>query len=132
MQQNENMPSPPEKPVENLRRRLHARIPYYASLLPDMRHGDVEHALVDLATILGFEWPGDWSEQVYQRHRPQLRALLDSLMAAAREDHEAMYQRRVLKMMGSDPRGERVIPVTAAVDRWLERWLSGKEAGRLP
>ena len=58
--------------------------------------------------------------------------LLDSLMAAAREDHEAMYQRRISKMMASDPAGDPLTPITAAVERWLERWLSGKEAGRLP
>jgi hypothetical protein len=122
----------PEKVVENLRRKLHARIPYYASLLPDMRHGDVEHELVDLAVMLGAEWPGDWSPPTYQRQRRQLCALLDSLMAAAREDQEAMYRRRISKMMANEPAGEAVPPVTAAVDRWLERWLSGKEAGRLP
>ncbi len=133
VQQRQTMSSQrPEKFVENVRRRLHARIPYYASLLPDMRHGDVEHELVDLAVLLGVEWPGDWTEQVYQRDRRQLCALLDSLMAAAREDQEAMYQRRISKMMASDPTGDAVVPVTAAVDRWLERWLSGNEAGRLP
>ena len=125
-------PQRPEKFVENLRRKLHARIPYYASLLPDMRHDDVEHELVGLAAILGVEWPGDWSPQGHHRDRPQLRALLDSLMAAAREDQQASYQQRIQKMMASDPTRDAVAAVTAAVDRWLERWLSGKEAGRLP
>jgi len=125
-------PQRPEKFVENLRRKLHARIPYYASLLPDMRHGDVEHELVDLGAILGVEWPGDWPPQGHHRDRPQLCALLDSLMSAAREDQEAMYRRRISKMMANDPAGDPLTPITAAVDRWLERWLSGKEAGRLP
>jgi hypothetical protein len=117
-----------EKCVENLRRRPHARIPYYASLLPDMRHADVEHELVALAGMLG----GEWSPEGHQRDRRQLSALLDSLMAAAREDQAAMYQRRISKMMATDTNDDAVPAVTAAVDRWLERWLSGKEAGRLP
>jgi hypothetical protein len=123
---------PSEKFVENLRRRLHARIPYYASLLPDMRHADVEDELVDLAGMLGVDWPGDWFPEGHQRDRRQLCSLLDSLMAAAREDQEAMYRRRISKMMASDPAGDPLPPMTAAVDRWLERWLSGEEAGRLP
>jgi len=127
------MPSPrPEKFIENIRRKLRASIPHYAALLPSMRHADVERELVDLAAMLGVDWPGDWSPPTYQRQRRWLCGLLDSLMAAAREDQEAMYQRRVLKMMARDPAGEAVPPVTVAVDRWLERWLSGKETGRLP
>jgi hypothetical protein len=43
-----------------------------------------------------------------------------------------MYQRRISKMMANDPAGDPLTSITAAVDRWLERWLSGKEAGRLP
>jgi hypothetical protein len=43
-----------------------------------------------------------------------------------------MYQRRISKMITGEPAGEALAFVTAAVDRWLERWLSGKEAGRLP
>jgi len=53
-------------------------------------------------------------------------------MTAARDDHEAMYLRRIWKMIANDPAGDPPTPITAAVDRWLERWLSGKEAGRLP
>jgi hypothetical protein len=72
------------------------------------------------------------SPEGHQRDRRQLSALLDSLMAAAREDQAAMYQRRISKMMATDTNDDAVPAVTAAVDRWLERWLSGKEAGRLP
>jgi hypothetical protein len=100
--------------------------------MPDMRHADVERELVDLAAMLGVDWPGDWSPLTYQQQRRQLCALLDSLMAAAREDQEAMYQRRISKMMANDSSGDPLTPITAAVDRWFERWLSGKEAGRLP
>jgi len=123
---------PPETFIENIRRKLHASIRRYAALLPDMRHADAERELVDLAAMLGVDWPGDWSPPTYQRQRWRLCALLDGLMAAAREDQEAMYQRRISKMMRSDLTGEAVPLVTAAVDRWLERWLSGKEAGRVP
>jgi hypothetical protein len=50
------MPSPPpEKLIENIRRKLGASIPHYAPLLPDMRHGDVRHELVDLAATLGVD-----------------------------------------------------------------------------
>jgi hypothetical protein len=127
------MPSPPpEKFIENIRRKLHASVPHYASLLPDMRHADVEHELADLAAMLGVDWPGDCSPPAYQIERRRLCTLLDSLMAAAREDQETMYQRRISKMMANDPAGDPLAPVTAAVDRWLERWLSGKEGGRLP
>jgi hypothetical protein len=127
------MPSqPPEKFIENIRRKLHASIPHYAALLPEMRHADVERELVDLAATLGNNWPGDWSPPAYQTERRRLCALLDGLMAAAREDQQANYQQRIKKMMASHPDVDPVATVTAAVDRWLERWLSGKEAGRLP
>jgi hypothetical protein len=127
------MPSPPpEKFIENIRRKLRASIQYYPALVPEMRHADVERELVALAEMLGVDWPGDWSPPTYQRQRRWLCILLDSLMAAAREDHEAMYRRRISKMMANDPAGDPLTPITAAVDRWLERWLSGKEAGRLP
>ena len=128
------MPAPsPEIPVETLRRTLHAAIPHYAALLPlEMRHADVEKELIDLAARLGVDWPGDWSPRAYNSQRRRLSALLDSLVAAARADQEAAYQQRISNMMTSDPVGQAVPAVTAAVDRWLERWLSGKEAGRSP
>jgi len=122
----------PEIAVDTLRHKLHAAIPRYAALLPDMRHADVEQELVDLAAMLGLEWPGDWSPPAYHRDRRRLHTLLDSLMAAAREDQQAAYQQRISNMMASDPVGKAGPLATSAVDRWLERWLSGREAGRLP
>jgi len=54
----QTMPSPrPEKFIANIRRKLHANIPHFASLLPGMRHADVERELVDLAAMLGVDWP---------------------------------------------------------------------------
>jgi hypothetical protein len=116
---------PPEQFIDDIRRNLHARVPYYAALLPDMRHADIERELVDLAAMLGVNWPRDWSSPAYQTERRRLCVLLDSLVAAAREDQQTNYQRRISRMMASDPDGEQAAPVTAAVDRWLERWLSG-------
>jgi hypothetical protein len=97
-----------------------------------MRHADVERELVDLAAMLGVNWPGDWSPLAYQTERRRLCTLLDSLTAAAREDQQATYQQRISKMMAGDLTGDAIPSVTAAVDRWLERWLSGNEIGRLP
>ena len=127
------MPSrPPEEFIENIRRKLHASIPHYAVLLPGIRQADVQRELVDLAALLGVDWPGDLLLPRYDIERRRLCTLLDTLTAAAREDQQATYQLRISKMMSSDLAPAPPPRVTAAVDRWLERWLSGREAGRLP
>jgi hypothetical protein len=105
------VPSPsPEAVVENIRRTLHAGIGHYAALLPEAICGEAEDEMFDLAQLLGI----DWTEAA----RPGVSALLRTLAQAALEDQQAASQQRA--------------PVTTAVDRWLERWFSGKEAGRMP
>ena len=127
------MPAPSvERMVENLRRTLQASIPHYAGLSPDARHADVEQEIVELAMLLGLDWFGDGSPAAYRAGRQRMCTLLDSLVEAARSDQQATYQQRVSKMMAGEGDGKALPPVTVAVDRWLERWLSGKEAGRLP
>jgi hypothetical protein len=126
------VPSPsPEVVVENLRRTLHASIPHYAALGVDALHGDLEDELIDLGQLLGIEWPAPASEAELQEHRQRLQRLLDTLTAAAREDQRVRYERReAMKAQGAAGRAD--TPATEAVDRWLERWLSGKEGKRLP
>jgi len=125
-------PTSSDRVLETLRRRLHAAIQRYAALLPDMRHADIERELIDLAAMLSIDWPGDFSPEAYRANRRRLCTLLESLVAAAREDQQAAYQRRISTMMASDSAGDAAPLAVSAVDRWLERWLSGKEAGRLP
>lgn len=119
------MPAPsPEKVVENIRRTLHAGIPHFAALLADAPGGDRQDELVELGSLLGLEWPSP-------EQRSRIEILLDTLMNAAREDQQATCERReAARMSGAD--ADAVPMVTAAVDRWLDRWLSGKEANRLP
>lgn len=126
------MPSPsPEVVVENLRRTLHASIPHYAALRADALRGDLEDELIELGHLLGIEWPGPDADSAHQEHRRRLEALLETLAEAAREDQRARYEKReAMKRRGEPP--EAAAPETASVDRWLERWLSGKEAKRLP
>jgi hypothetical protein len=122
------MPSPsPEVVVENLRRTLRGNIAYYAALRREALKGEIEDEIVELSFLLGLEWPADKARD----HQGRLAGLLDSLCEAAREDQQATYERRAAAAQdGTAP--EAVPAVTAAVDRWLERWLSGKEAGRGP
>ncbi len=126
------MPSPsPEVVVENLRRTLHAGIPHYAALCADALRDDLEDELIELGHLLGVEWPEPASEDERREHRKRLQALLDTLAEAAREDQRVRYERRAAMKVQGDG-GEAAAPTTAAVDRWLERWLSGKEGKRLP
>ncbi len=121
------MPSPsPEVVFENLRRTLHSNVAYYAALSAEALRGDRADELVELSLMLGLEWPGP-----AEAAGAQLGRLLDSLCDAAREDQEATLERReASRRVGGEV--EAVAPVTEAIDRWLQRWLSGKEAGRLP
>jgi hypothetical protein len=126
------MPSPsPEVVVENLRRTLHAGIPHYAALSAETLRADLEDEMIELGHLLGIEWPEPASEDERREHRKRLQALLDTLVEAAREDQRARYERRETMTARGDA-GEAASPTTAAVDRWLERWLSGKEGKRLP
>ena len=105
------MPSPsPEVVIENIRRTLHASIAHYAALLPDAICDTAEDELFDLAQLLGIEWA--------EAERARVSLLLRTLAEAALEDQQATHRQRA--------------PVTTSVDRWLERWWSGKEAGRMP
>lgn len=125
------MPPPsPEKVVENIRRTLHASIPHYAALFGEALDGEAEDELVELGLLLGVEWPSAASAD---RKGPQKRlaTLLRSLAKAAREDRQATYERHAAaRRAGAD--ADAVPMVTTAVDGWLDRWLSGKEANRLP
>lgn len=126
------MPPPsPEVLVENLRRTLHANIPHYAALRLEALRGEVEDELVELGFLLGLEWPCAAAENELKGHQSQLEILLDSLTDAAREDQQATGEQREAARKRGDDAGA-VRAVTASVDRWLERWLSGREAGRLP
>lgn len=126
------MPPPsPEVLVENLRRTLHAGIAHYAALRREALRDGLEDELLDLSMLLGLEWPCAAAADELQRHRQRLEPLLDSLMEAAREDQQATRERRDAAIAKGGNAG-RVKTVTVAVDRWLERWLSGREAGRLP
>jgi len=126
------MPSPsPEKVVENIRRTLHASIPHYAALLGDALDGDAQDEMVELALLLGMEPPSAPSPSARRVQRQRLETLLRTLAQAAREDRQATYERReAAKLTGAD--GDALPMVTAAVDGWIDRWLSGKEANRLP
>jgi hypothetical protein len=121
------MPSPsPEVVVENLRRTLRGNIAHYAALGREALSGELEDELVELSFLLGLEWPGTGSAEERQAHRQRLSTLLDGLCAAAREDRQEAHERQASAPAAAAP------VVTAAIDRWLERWLSGKESGRLP
>lgn len=126
------MPAPsPEKVVENIRRTLHVSIPHFSTLLADAFDGGAQDELVELASLLGVDWPSAGSPGDRREQQARLEILLDTLMMAAREDRQATGERReAARMSGAD--AEAVPMVTAAVDRWLDRWLSGKEANRLP
>jgi hypothetical protein len=126
------MPSPsPEVVVENLRRTLHASIPHYAALRAEALREDLEDELIELGHLLGIEWPAPASADERQAHRQRLQALLDTLAEAAREDQRVRHEKReAMKARGED--ADALAPATTAVDRWLERWLSGKESNRLP
>jgi len=117
----------PEVAIENLRRTLHASIAYYASLAPDALDGDVEDDLVELTFILGMEWVADVKNG--SGYQTRLRRILISLCEAAREDQLNTLQRRQTALAEGRPEEP---AATAAVDRWLDRWLSGREANRLP
>lgn len=122
------MPSPsPEVVFENLRRTLHGNAAHYAALSAEALRGDPADEVMELSLLLGLEWPGPAEAPAIAR----LGRLLDSLCDAARADQQATLERReaARRLEGS---AEAVPPVTEAIDRWLERWLSGKEAGRLP
>ncbi len=122
------MPSPsPEVVVENLRRTLHSNAAYYAALSAEALRGDRADELMELSLLLGLEWPGPAEAAAIAR----LGCLLDSLCDAARADQQATLERReaARRVEGGE---EALATVTEAIDRWLERWLSGKEAGRLP
>jgi hypothetical protein len=122
------MPSPsPEVVVENLRRTLRSSIAYYAALRREALKGEIEDEIVELSFLLGLEWPAEETPD----HQARLAGLLDSLCEAAREDQQATYDRRAAAA-GHGGAADAAPAVTAAVDRWLERWLSGKEAGRAP
>lgn len=122
------MPSPsPEVVFENLRRTLHGHACYYAALSAEALRGDRADELMELSLLLGLEWPRPADTAAIAR----LGRLLDSLCDAAREDQQATLERREAARH-VEGRAEAVASVTEAIDRWLERWLSGKEAGRLP
>jgi hypothetical protein len=121
------MPPPsPEVVVENLRRTLRSNLAHYAALGREALSGELEDELVELSFVLGLEWPGSGSAEERHAYRQRLGALLDGLCAAAREDRQAAHERPAGAAAQAAP------PVTTAIDRWLERWLSGKESGRLP
>jgi uncharacterized protein YicC (UPF0701 family) len=126
------MPPPsPEVLVENLRRTLHVGIAHYAALRREALRDGLEDELLDLSLLLGLEWPGAAAADELQRHRRRLEGLLDSLIDAAREDQQATRERRGAALAkGAD--ASRVRTITLAVDRWLERWLSGPPSGRMP
>ncbi|HXZ03062.1 MAG TPA: hypothetical protein VEI03_23950 [Stellaceae bacterium] len=126
------MPAPsPEKVVANIRRTLHASISHYATLFADALDGDVQDELVELGSLLGLGWPSAISPSDQREQQIRLEILLETLTQAACEDRQATRERReAARMSGADADGVPV--VTTAVDRWLDRWLSGKEANRLP
>jgi len=126
------MPAPsPEVVVENLRRSLHEAIPFYAQLRPQAVGDEVEDDLVELALLLGMEWASAQGPENETGCEDHLSRLLETLCEAAREDQQATYEmRNAAKVEGQD--AETVPMVTMAVDRWLDRCLTGKEAGRLP
>ena len=117
----------PEIAMENLRRTLHASIAYYASLALDALDGNVEDDLVELTFLLGMEWVADAENG--RGYQTRLRRILVSLCEAAREDQLNTLQRRQMALDEGLPEEP---ATTAAVDRWLDRWLSGREANRLP
>ena len=124
------MPPPsPEVLVENLRRTLHANIAHYAALGHEALRDAVEDEMLELGLLLGLEWPCAATEDERQAQRQRLELLLDSLMEAAREDQLATCERRAAAQ-SAGAAASAVPVVTAAVDRWLERWLSAKGTKR--